>query len=84
MVSVGAAFFGLAVFLALLVFGLALLAFGFLGLVAFGFSSDPARLGFGLLVVLHDRVDGQPLARPCLIPAAAIFLGPWFAEFSSD
>ena len=35
-----------------------------------------ARFRFGLGVVLHDRVDGQPLARSRLVPANAIFLGP--------
>ena len=42
-----------------------------LGLAAFGFAGlrfllGLARFGFGLWVVLHDRVDGQPLARACL------------------
>ena len=36
-----------------------------------------ARFGFGLRVVFHDRVDGQPLARALLVPAEAITLRPW-------
>ena len=80
------AFFGLAFDLGLLAFAFFGLAFAFFSLAVAGlrFLLGLARLGFGLLVVLQDRVDGQPLARPCLIPAPAIFLGPWFVEFSSD
>lgn len=50
------------------------LRFLWLGLrFLFGF----ARFGFGLRVVFHDRVDGQPLARALLVPAEAITLRPW-------
>ncbi len=41
------------------------------------FSLWLARFGFGLGVVFHDRVDGQPLARAFLVPAEAITLRPW-------
>ena len=51
-----------------------------LGLAGLWFLLGLARFGFGLGVVLHDRVDGQPLARACLVPADAIFLGSRFVE----